>query len=73
MTPHFSLFPITGILFPIMGILFPITGIMTTLSITTLQEKNESCRYYQVPLYSNPYFQRFCFYEYIFTTNNIFI
>ena len=53
MTPHFSLFPITGILFPITGILFPITGITTTLAITTLEEKNESCRYYRVPLYLN--------------------
>ena len=49
MTPHFSLFEITGILIPISikgilfpisititGILFPITGITTTLAITTL-------------------------------------
>ena len=63
MTPHFSLFAITGILIPISitgilfpisititGILFPITGITITLAITTLKEKDESCRYYRVPL-----------------------
>ena len=31
--------------------LFPTEGITTTLAITTLNEKTESCRYSRVPLY----------------------
>ena len=45
MTPHSSL--------------FPITGITTTLAITTHYEKNESCRYYRVPLYCSFYHPSF--------------